>query len=142
MSLKWILLAAAAGAGFYAVSKAQPPVATASASVTGDSVAVADVTMGERFRYSVGSVGTAVVGGSIRRSVLETEQSLKDMSKAIKTAAGADGTRAREVALKIRYMDSVAVENLHQGRPIKAMRQSMEAKSLLNSIRRSLTQGV
>src|SRR5687768_9095981 len=58
---------------------------TAGAAAAGDSVMV-DASMRERLRYSVGSVGTAIVGGSVRRSVAETEQSLKDMKKTIKTA--------------------------------------------------------
>ena len=140
MSLKWAVFILAVGAGAFAVARAQPP-APAGASAA-DSTAVASVGMGEKFRYTVGSLGTKIIGGSIRRSVMETEQTLRDMKKTIKTAKGADGVRAREVATKIRQMDSVAVENLNQGRPIKAMRQSMEAKNLLQSVRRNLTQGV
>ena len=141
MSLKMIVFLLALGAGVYAVARAQPPV-PAGAVAAGDSAAVVHVGMQEKLRYTVGSVGTAIVGGSVRRSVLETEQSLRDMRKTIKTARGADGARAREVAIKVRQMDSTAVENLRQGRPIKAMKQSMEAKSLLQAVRRNLTQGV
>ena len=140
MSLKLLVFLMAVGAGVFAVARAQPPL-PAEAIAAGDSVAV-HVDMREKLRYSVGSVGTAIIGGSVRRSVAETEQTLRDLRKTIKTAKGADGTRAREVAIKVREMDSLAVENLRQGRPLKAMRQSMEAKSLLNAVRRKLTQGV
>jgi hypothetical protein len=140
MSLKLLVFLIAVGAGVFAVARAQPPV-PAEAIAAGDSAAV-HVGMGEKLRYSVGSVGTAIIGNSVRRSVAETEQTLRDLRKSIKSAKGADGTRAREVAIKVREMDSLAVENLRQGRPLKAMKQSMEAKSLLNAVRRKLTQGV
>jgi hypothetical protein len=136
-----ILFLAAAAAGFYAVMQAEPPAAYA-VGVGGDSTQVTDVSLKARFTYSIGSVGSAIVGTSVRRSVDETDQSLADMKNAIAAAKGGDGVRARELARKITYMDSVAIENLQQGRPIKAMRQSMEAKSLLNAVRRNLNQGV
>ena len=140
MSLKLFVFLLAVGGGVYAVSRAQPPV-PAEAIAAGDTVAV-NAGMREKLRYSVGAVGTKIVGGSIQRSVLETEQTLRDMRNTIKMAKGSDGSRARSVAIKVRQMDSAAVENLRQGRPIKAMKQSMEAKSLLNAVRRNLTQGV
>ena len=140
MSLKLLVFLLAIGAGVFAVARAQPPAPTGTVAA-GDSVVV-EASMREKLRYTVGSVGTAIVGGSVRRSVAETEQSLKDMKKTIKTARGADGHRAREVAIKVHQMDSAAYENLRQARPFKAMRQSMEAKSLLQAVRRSLSAGV
>ena len=145
MSTKTLILMVAVGAGCYAVSRAQPPATTedlAAAAAAGDTVVLANVSFGDRFQYSVGSVGSAIVGSSVRKSVLETEQSLNDLRKAIKSAKGSDGVRARDLAKKIEHMDSAAVENLHYGRPIKAMKQSMEAKSLLNAVRTRLEQGV
>lgn len=124
----------------YVVARAEPPVPTDAAS--GDSVAAANVSFADRFMYTIGSMGSAVVGSSVRKSVMETEQSLGDLKKALKTAKGGDGVRARDIAKKIMYMDSAAVESLHQGHPIRAMKQSMEAKSLLNGVRRYLNQGV
>lgn len=145
MSAKSLILLGVLGAGCYAVSKAQPPASPAeiaAAEAAGDTVVAAKVSFGDRFQYSVGSVGSAIVGGSVRKSVLETEQSLAELSKAIKNAKGSDGVRARDLVKKIEHMDSVAVENLHYGRPIKAMKQSMEAKSLLNAVRTRLKHGV
>jgi len=136
MSIKVLILIVILGAGVFAVSRAEPPRPASAAA--GDSTAYAQVTFGERFQYSVGSVGSAIVGTSVRRSVLETEQSLKDLRKAIKLAKGGDGIRANDIAKKISYMDSLAVDNLHQGHPIKAMKQSMEAKNLLNAVRHNL----
>jgi ribosome-binding protein aMBF1 (putative translation factor) len=137
MSLKWVVFALAVGGGAYAVARAEPPAPPGA--VAGEPT---QVTMREKLRYSVGSVGVAIVGSSVRRSVVETEQTLKDMKVTIKNARGADGTRARDVAKKIHYMDSVAVEQLEQGRPIQAMKMSMEAKSLLSAVRSRLTRGV
>jgi hypothetical protein len=141
MSTKWLLILAAVGAAAYAVGQAQPPAPTATASA-GDSVVVAQVGFGARLQYSVGSVGSAIVGGSVQKSVLDNKQVIHDLGKAIKTAKGSDGVRAREIVRKINYMDSLAIDNLYQGRPIKAMKQSMESKSLLNAVRRNLNLGV
>jgi hypothetical protein len=140
MSVKALILIVALGGAIYFVARAEPPAQTTV--VSGDSVVVAKVTFGDRLMYSIGSVGSAVVGSSVRKSVMDTEQSLADLKKAIKTAKGGDGVRARDLARKIMYMDSVAIESLHQGHPIKAMKQSVEAKSLLNSVRHNLKQGV
>ena len=139
MSVKWLIFVAAAGAGLYAVSRAQPPVQAATA---GKSTAVDSVSFYDKLKYSIGSVGCAVVGGTVRRSVEENERTLAELKNKIRTATGWDGDRARDVAKRIVYMDSVALENLHQGRPIKAVKLSMEAKSLLNAVRRNITRGV
>ena len=141
MSVKMLLFMAAAGAGFMVVSRAQPPVPT-SATTAADSLAIEDVSLGEKFQYSVGSATGKVVGGSIRKSVEETEASLLELKPAIKKAKGNDGVRARTTAQKIMYADSMALDNLYMGRPIKAMKQSMEAKSLLNVVRTNLKIGV
>jgi hypothetical protein len=141
MSAKMLIIAAVLGAGIYAVSRVQPPVATASGAVV-DSAAVQNVSFKARLKYSVGAIGSAIVGTSVRRNVEETEQSLHDMHKAIKATGGMDGARARELANKITYMDSVAVEDLHMGRPIKALKTTMEAKNLLNAVRVHLKQRV
>ena len=140
MSIKLLVLAAALGAGAYSVSRTEPPIPpTATAA---DSVALAEVSFGDRFQYRVGSVGAAILGSSIRKSVFETEQTLAAMKGSIKNAKGADGVRAREAAKKITYMDSVAVDHLQYGRPIKAMKQSMDAKSMLQVVKRNLQTGV
>ena len=141
MSTKWLLILAAVGAAAYAVGQAEPPVPAATASA-GDSVVTAGATFGARLQYSVGSVGTAIVGGSVQKSVLDNKQALQDMGKAIKSAKGSDGVRARDIVRKINYMDSLAIDNLYQGRPIQAMKMSMESKSLLNAVRRNLNLGV
>jgi hypothetical protein len=140
MTWKMLVFLLAIGGGAYAVAQAEPPV-PAEKIAAGDTAAV-PASVREKLRYSVGSVGTAIVGGSVRRSVAETEQSLRDMKKTLKSARGADGTRAREAAIRVHQMDSAAYENLRMARPFKAMKQSMEAKSLLQAVRRNLTSGV
>ena len=140
MSGKMLFLLAAIGGGAYAVSRAEPPVPPGTTAA--DSIAYADISFGERFQYSMGSVGVAIFGGSIRKSVMETEQNLAELKGALKSAKGPDGVRARAAAKKIIFIDSVAVDNLHYGRPIKAMKQSMEARNLLNMVKRQLQQGV
>jgi hypothetical protein len=140
MSLKLFAVLLALGASAYAVARAEPPL-PAEKIAAGDTAAV-PASIREKLRYSVGSVGTAIIGGSVRRSVVETEQSLNDMKKNLGKARGGDAIRAREAAIKVHQMDSAALENLRMARPIKAMKQSMEAKSLLQSVRRNLTSGV
>jgi hypothetical protein len=141
MSLKWLLLVAALVAGFVAVARTEPPVDTA-ASASSDSSAVTEVAFSDRLRYSVGSVGTAMVAGTVRRGVFDTERSLAELGKSIKDAKGSDGMRARDIARKIKYADSLAVEHLYYGRPVQAVRQTMEAKSLLNAVKRNLKQQI
>ena len=140
MSIKFLVFAAALGAGAYSVSKTEPPIPpTATAA---DSVALADVSFNDRFQYRVGTVGAAILGSSIRKSVFETETTLAAMKGSIKNAKGPTGVRVRDLAKKITYIDSVAVEHLQYGRPIKAMKQSMEAKSLMNVVKNNLRTGV
>ena len=141
MKLKTLLLLALIGVGFVVVARAEPPI-PASELAAGDSAAVREVTMYERFRYTVGSVGSAVVASSIRSSVLENQETLQELKGALHSAKGSDGIRVRSMARQINYLDSLSIQNLYEGRPIKAMRQSMESKSLLNSIRKSLVLGV
>jgi hypothetical protein len=140
VNVKLLVLVAALGGGFYAVSQAQPPVQNKDGAAAADSTAVRQVSFRDRLNYSVGSVGSAVVGTSVRRSVEDTQQSLKDMSKAIKATSGYDGIRARDLSRKITTMDSLAIDNLHMGHPIKAVRQTMEAKNLLNAVRFAIKQ--
>jgi hypothetical protein len=141
MSVKLLILVAVLGAGVYAVSQAQPPVESSNGAAA-DSTAVQNVSFKARLNYSIGSVGSAIVGTSVRRNVEETQQTLQYMRKSINAASGNDGARARDLARKITYMDSVAIEDLHMGRPIKALRQTMEAKNLLNAVRVNLKQTI
>lgn len=139
MSLKWLLLIAAVGAGGWAVARTEPP--TPLNETAADSLG-APVSMSARLQYSVGSVGSALVAGTVRRNVMQTEITLAGMGKAIKESKGSDGMRAREIARKIKHVDSLAVEHLYYGRPIKAVRHTMEAKSLLNAVKRNLKEQI
>ncbi len=141
MKLKTLLLLALIGVGFVVVARAEPPISS-SELAAGDSAAVREISMYERFRYTVGSVGSAIVASSIRSSVLENQETLQELKSALHSAKGNDGIRVRSMARQINYLDSLSVQNLYEGRPIKAMRQSMESKGLLNSIRKSLVLGV
>jgi len=85
--------------------------------------------------YGVGHFGSKIMGGSVRRMVNSTEQSLHDMRPAIKKATGGEGMRARKYAEKITKMDTTALNDLHMGHPVRAMRGAMEAQSLLASVR-------
>lgn len=137
MSYKTLLLLALLGTGFAVVYRAEPPLSP-DALAAGDTASARHVSMLERLRYSVGSVGSAIIGSSIRKSALENRENLAEMRAALHAAKGSEGIRTRSMARKINYMDSLAVQNLYYGRPIKAMKQSMEAKSLLNDVRRNL----
>ncbi|HET9439626.1 MAG TPA: hypothetical protein VFO52_05625 [Longimicrobiales bacterium] len=136
MSFKTLLLLALLGTGFVVVARAEPPLSPA-ALAAGDT-ASAQVSMLERLRYTVGSVGSAIIGSSVRKSALENQENLAELRAALHAAKGNEGMRTRSMARKINYMDSLAVQNLYYGRPIRAMKQSMEAKSLLNDVRRNL----
>lgn len=136
MSYKTLLLLALLGTGFVVVARAEPPLSPA-ALAAGDT-ASAQVSMLERLRYTVGSVGSAIIGSSVRKSALENQENLAELRAALHAAKGNEGVRTRSMARKINYMDSLAVQNLYYGRPIRAMKQSMEAKSLLNDVRRNL----
>ena len=135
MYTKWVVLAVALGAGVVSVVRAEPPIEPGAA-------ATATAGIGQRFRYSIGSVGTALVGGTVRRSVLNTERSLSDMAVALKRAGGSDGTRARSDVRKIRHADSLAVQHLYYARPVKAVKKAMEAKNLLNAVRENLNEQI
>jgi hypothetical protein len=141
MSLKTLLLLALVGVGFVVVARAEPPL-TPEQIAAGEIAAVRDVSMYERFRYTVGSVGSAIIASTVRRSVLENQETLQELRASLHAAKGPDGIRVRSMARKINYLDSLSVQNLYQGHPIKAMRQSMESKSLLNSVRKNLVLGV
>lgn len=127
-----IVLGVVAGCG-YALSRTTPPVppnATAA-----DSVAVSQAGFGARFEYGIGALGSKIVGSTVRGMVHETEQSLADLRAGIKAAKGADGVRAKQFAADVVAMDSLALLDLQYGRPIKAVKGALEAKSLLGSVR-------
>lgn len=133
MSGKMLVFLAVIGSSGYALQRAAPPVppdATAA-----DSVAIAQAGVGARFQYGMGSLGSKLVGNTVRGMVDKTEQTLLDLRQPIKTAKGGEGERARKIAKKIELMDSIARMDLQYGRPIKAMRGAMEAQSLVNGVR-------
>lgn len=129
-SLVFLGLVAACG---YALTRTVPPVAPGASAA--DSAAVAHAGVGARFEYGLGAVGSRIVGNSVRGAVDQTQQSLADMRAAIKATKGSDGVRAQKYAQEVVQMDSMALVSLELGQPLKAMKASMEAKSLLNSVR-------
>lgn len=133
MSGKMLVFLAVIGGSGYALQRAAPPVppdATAA-----DSAAISQAGVGARFQYGMGSLGSKLLGNTVRGMVAETEQTLLDLRQPIKTAKGGEGERARKLAKKITVMDSTAIIDLQYGRPIKAVQGAMEAKSLVNGIR-------
>jgi hypothetical protein len=136
MSVKFLVFVALVGGSGYLLTRNAPPIPPGTTAT--DSAALAQAGIGARFHYGMGHFGTKLVGGTVRNMVEETEQALKDMQPAIKKSRGSDGTRARKNAAKIMGMDSVAIYSLEYGHPVEAVRQSMEAKSLLNSVRMNL----
>jgi hypothetical protein len=130
-----VVLAALAFAGWH-LTRTNPPVhAGASAA---DSAAVAKAGFGARFEYGIGMLGGKVMGGVVRGNVSANEQTLKDLKVALKNSKGPDGDRARKFSLKVIEMDKKAMDDLQYGHPIRAMRGSMEAKSVLNAVREQL----
>lgn len=132
-TLVFLGLVALAG---YSLTRSAPPAPAGASSA--DSVAISQAGFGTRFQYGIGALGSRMVDGSVRRSVAETEQTLRDMKASIKKARGGDGIRAQQYAKKIVVMDSAALMDLHYGRPVGAIRKAMEAKSLLNSVRQQV----
>jgi hypothetical protein len=133
MSLKLVAVVAVVGATGWALSRNPvpvPPNATAA-----DSAAVSQAGIGARFQYGLGMLGSKVVSSSVRSTVHETETSLQDMKAGIKNTKGGDGDRARKYAAKVVQKDSTALFDLQYGRPVKAVKAAMEAKSLLGAVR-------
>lgn len=133
MSMKMVAVVAALGAAGWALSRNPvpvPPNATAA-----DSAAVSQAGIGARMAYGIGMLGSKIVNSSVRNTVYETETSLKDLHAGIKNTRGGDGQRAKNYAAKVVQMDSIALVDLQYGRPIKAVKASMEAKSLLGAVR-------
>ncbi|MGQ0812964.1 MAG: hypothetical protein ACT4O1_00670 [Gemmatimonadota bacterium] len=127
-----VLLALVGGSG-YSLTRATPPVppdATAA-----DSASIAQAGVGARFEYGLGMLGSRIVGSTVNSMVYDTEQSLADLKAGIKSAKGPDGIRAKKFAARVTQMDSIAKVDLAYGRPIKAVKSAMEAKSVLNSVR-------
>lgn len=139
MSGKTLIFLALVGAAGYALTRARPPVPpTATAA---DSVAISQAGIGARFQYGIGALGAKMVGGSVRGSVEETEAALLALRPGIKKARGGDAARAVLYAKKIVVMDSTALEDLYYGRPVSAVRNAMEGKSLLNAVHEQIVRG-
>lgn len=140
MSGKTLIFFGLVAAAGYALTRSAPPAPPGATAA--DSVAVSQAGFGARFQYGLGALGSKMVGGSVRGSVDETEQTLRDMSAAIKKARGGDAIRAQQYAKKVVVKDSSALSDLHLGRPVSAIRNAMEAKSLLNAVRQQIERGV
>lgn len=133
MSMKMVVVVATVGAAGWALTRNPPPVppnATAA-----DSAAVSQAGIGARLEYGVGMIGSKVVASTVRNTVHGTETSLKDLQAGIKNAKGGDGQRAKKFAAKVVQMDSLALFDLQYGRPVRAVKAAMEAKSLLGAVR-------
>ena len=133
MSGKKLLLLGVLGFCAYSLQKQSPPVPPNASRA--DSAATVHAGLGARFQYGLGLLGCKVVGGSVNDMVTSTERELKDLSKHIKATRGPDGARAKEYAQRVVQMDSTARVDLQYGRPVKAVRGAMQAKSLVNSVR-------
>lgn len=133
MSGKTLIFVALVGLAGYSLTRAHPPVAPGATAA--DSAAVAQAGIGARFQYGLGAFGSKIVGTSVRSMVGGTEQSLKDMSAAIKSSKAHGGARAQDYAKKTMKLDSVALIQLQMGHPVKAMKNAMDAKSMLESVR-------
>jgi hypothetical protein len=138
MSAKFIIFAAAIGSGAWALARHEPPVppnATAA-----DSASLAGI--GARFHYGIGMVGSKMVGSTVRSSVFDTQQALKDLKPAIKATRGGNGMRAKLYAAKVVALDSMALVHLEYGRPIKAVQATMEATSMLGAVQGQIKTGI
>lgn len=133
MSIKSVVLLGLLAFGAYSLQRATPPAPPGATAE--DSAAVAKAGVGARFHYGIGHLGSKIMGGSVRRMVHGTEQTLQDMRPGIKKAVGGDGLRARKFSAKIVVMDSTALTDLRLGHPVRAFRGAMEAQSLLASVR-------
>ena len=137
MSGKTLIFLGVVVACGYALTRNPPPIPPGSTAA--DTVAISQAGYGARLKYGIGSFGSALMGRSVRNTIAETEQSLKDLKPAIKATRGPDGVRAIEFAAKVTRIDSVALIDLQYGHPIKAAKAAMEAKSILGAVRSQVT---
>jgi hypothetical protein len=91
-----------------------------------------------RAQYGVGSAGTFVVGGVVRKLHTGTDQELRDMSTALKKKRGRDGDTAREAAATAWKLDSTSLEALSSAKPILAMNSAMKARNFVEVARTNL----
>jgi hypothetical protein len=136
MSGKFIVFVGLLAGSGYMLSRTPPPIPPGATAA--DSAAIAQAGVGARFQYGVGALVCKLIGGTVHRVVDETDTSLKDMRIALKKATGGEGLRAVKTSKRIVQMDSSALFHLEYGHPIKAVRDAMEAKSLVNSVRINL----
>ena len=137
MSGKTLIVLGVVVACGYALTRNPPPIPPGS--TPEDSAAIAQAGFGDRLKYGIGSFGSALMGRSVRNTIIETEQSLQDLRPAIKATRGPDGARAIAFAAKVTKIDSVALLDLEYGRPIRAAKAAMEAKSILGAVRSQVT---
>lgn len=138
MSVKFLIFATAIGSGAWALTRHEPPVpANATAA---DSASLAGI--GARLQYGIGMVGCKMVGRTVRNSVFDTQEALKDLKPAIKATRGGNGTRAKSYAAKVVALDSMALLHLDYGRPIEAVQATMEATSMLGAVRSQIKTGI
>lgn len=140
MSGKFIFFVGLLAGGGYMLTRTPPPIPPGLAAA--DSLAIAEAGIGARFQYGVGALVCKMVSGTVHRMVDDSEASLHEMRGALKKATGGEGMRAVKTSKRIVQMDSSALFHLEYGHPIKAVRDAMEAKSLVNSVRANLKFGI
>lgn len=129
MSGKTLIILGLVAAAGYGLQRNQPP-------------GVDQAGVFSRMSYGLGRVGSRMVGKAVTGMVTGTEQSLVDMHAGIKKAKGGDGIRAKDFAKKVTVMDSAATAELTEGRPIRAIKSAMEAKSMLNAVRQQINRTI
>jgi hypothetical protein len=134
-----IVLAALGGAGWALTRTVPPPPSNASRA---DSAAVSQASIGARFHYGVGMLGVKVVGTTVRNSVFDTEQAIKDLQPAIKKTRGGNGMRAKKFSENVKRLDQLALDHLEHGRPIEAVQSAMEATSILGAVKSQIRTGI
>ena len=91
-----------------------------------------------RAHYGLGSAGTFVIGGVVRKMHAGTEKELKDMTSALKKKRGRDGDTARDAAATAWKLDSTSMDALNTARPVLAMNSAMKAKNFVEVARTNL----
>lgn len=136
MSTRFVLLVVATATLGYGLLHRAPP------ALAGDEIVTEEVSFVKsipaRARYGIGSAGTFVIGGIVRKMHTRTEKELKDMTTALKKKWGRDGDTARKAAAKAWELDSTSLAALEAAHPILAMNSAMKARNFAQVARSNL----
>ena len=91
-----------------------------------------------RAQYGLGTAGTFMVGGIVRKMHAGTDQELKELTPELKKKGGRDGTTARDAARIARQLDATSLDALEKARPILAMNSAMKARNFVEVARGNL----